>query len=131
MMAATPSDPAARLARAEALLAERTRQLEAIRAITEEMTRELDLTALLERIHGRAAELVGARVSSVYLWDEAQGVLVPRAWHGVGDWMQDVRLGLGEGLAGAVAARRAGIVVDDYAHSPYASPVFVERLAGC
>ncbi|HEY7676074.1 MAG TPA: GAF domain-containing protein, partial [Candidatus Methylomirabilis sp.] len=74
---------------------ERRRQLEAVRAVTAEITRELDLTTLLELIHRRAADLVGATSGAVYLWDEAARVLAPRAWHGRGDWMREVQFRLG------------------------------------
>lgn len=40
-------------------LAERTKRLEVIRGVTEEITRELDLTTLLELIAQRAAALIG------------------------------------------------------------------------
>jgi transcriptional regulator with GAF, ATPase, and Fis domain len=77
--------------RAEEALRVRTRQLEAVRAVTTEITRELDLTTLLGLIHRRAADLVGAAAGAVFLWDEPNQVLVPRSWHGVGDWMGEVR----------------------------------------
>jgi PAS domain S-box-containing protein len=113
--------------RAEEALVRRTRQLEAVRAVGTEITRELDLTGLLELIHRRAAELLGAKSGAVFLWDEATGTLVPRAWQGLGEWMGAVRLRLGEGVAGTVAERREGMLVTDYRTSPYRNPVFLER----
>ena len=115
--------------RAEQALARRIQQVEALRAVTAEITRELDLTALLGLITQRAVELVEAATSgAVYLWDETTEVLVPRAWHGRGVWMQEVRFRLGEGLVGGVAQRRKGLLVNDYQTSPYATPVLAERL---
>ena len=114
--------------RAAAALVERIRYLEAVRAVTEEITRELDLTTLLGLITRRAVELVEAAVSgAVFLWDEAEQVMMPRAWHGYGEWMRQVRLGPGEGIAGAIAKQRTGLLVNDYQTSPYAHPVFVEH----
>ena len=106
---------------------ERRRQVEAVRAVTEEITRELDLPALLGLIHRRAMELVGASSGCIHLWDEAAQVLVPKAWHGLGDWMQEVRFRLGEGISGVVAQRREGFAVNDYRSWPQASPLFLER----
>jgi GAF domain-containing protein/CheY-like chemotaxis protein len=106
---------------------ERRRQVEAVRAVTEEITRELDLPALLGLIHRRAMELVGASSGCIHLWDEAAQVLVPKAWHGLGDWMQEVRFRLGEGISGVVAQRREGLIVNDYRGWPQASPLFLER----
>jgi PAS domain S-box-containing protein len=105
----------------------RRRQLEAVRTITAEITRELDLTTLLELIHRRAAELVGATSGAVYLWDEADQALVPRAWHGHGEWMREVQFRLGEALTGIVAQRREGAAVNDYRSWPHASPRVLER----
>jgi PAS domain S-box-containing protein len=114
---------------AEPALAERIKQAEAVRAITAEITRELDLTALLGLITQRAVDLVEAATSGVvYLWDESAKVLIPQAWHGRGEWTRDVRLSLGEGIAGTVAQCREGLLVNDYRTSPYMNPFFMERL---
>ncbi len=104
----------------------RRRQVEAVRAVTGEIIRELDLPTLLGLIHQRAAELVGVVSGAVYLWDEAAQLLVPQAWHG-GEWRREVRFGLGEGFSGTVAQRREGMIENEYRTSPYASPLFLER----
>jgi len=107
--------------RAEEALLRRTRQLEAIRTVTVEITRELQLTALLDLITRRAAELVGVRSGTLYLWDEEQQVLTAKAW--VGPWVPKgsrVRR-LGEGVAGSVAARRQGMMINDYRSLPFAT----------
>ena len=108
-------------------LGERTQGLEVIRAVTEEITRELDLTTLLELIGRRAAELVGVPSSAIYLWDDAAETFMPRAWYGLGDWMRDVRFRMGEGIPGRVGQCRAGLLVNDYRSSPYAAPLFIEH----
>jgi PAS domain S-box-containing protein len=113
--------------RAREALAERTRQLEAVQAVSTEMTRELDLTNLLDLVHRRAAELVEAKRGTVFLWDEADQRLVPQAWHGYEVWVGDLRLRLGEGAAGTVAERRAGMIVNDYRNSPFAHPLFLQH----
>jgi signal transduction protein with GAF and PtsI domain len=114
---------------AEQALAERIRQAEAVQAITAEITRELNLTTLLGLITQRAVALVEAATSGVvYLWDTAAEVLTTQAWHGRGEWMREVRLRLGEGIAGTVAQRREGLLVNDYRTSPYVNPLFMECL---
>jgi PAS domain S-box-containing protein len=105
----------------------RRQQVEAVRAVAEEITRELDLAKLLALITRRAAELVGAFCGIVYLWDEAAQALVPRAWHGLGDWIAEVRFKLGEGIPGTVASTRKGLVVNDYRTSPLRHAQFLER----
>lgn len=101
--------------------------MQALRAMTVEITQQLDLTALLDLVTRRGAELIGAVSGAIYLWDEATQVLSPEAWCGLGEWMKGLRLGLGEGVAGAVAQRRRGLIVNDFRTSSYASPPFLER----
>jgi PAS domain S-box-containing protein len=114
---------------AEEALAQHVKQVDALRAVTAEITRELDLTALLGLITQRAVDLVEAASSGVvYLWDAATDMLIPRAWYGRGPWMQEIRLRMGEGLTGMVAQSRKGLLVNDYQTSPYANPLFIERL---
>jgi two-component system NtrC family sensor kinase len=116
--------------RAEESLATRIKQMEAMRSVAMEIARELDLTALLSLITRRAVDLVeAARSGAVYLWDEAAQVLIPQAWHGRGDWMQRVRIHLGQGIVGAVAQRQEGLLVNDYQQSPYAQAEVVEHFS--
>jgi PAS domain S-box-containing protein len=110
----------------EALI-RRTRQLDALRAVSAEITRELDLPTLLRLIVRRAAELVGAASGTVFLWDERDQMLVPEAWHGFGAWRREMRCRLGEAVAGTAAQRREGMIVNDYRTSPYAHPLTLER----
>jgi signal transduction histidine kinase/CheY-like chemotaxis protein/HPt (histidine-containing phosphotransfer) domain-containing protein len=107
--------------RAEIALASRTKQLEAVRAVSEEIARELDVTTLLTLITRRAMELVGAASSAIQLWDDVNQALSSRAWHGVADWMQEVHVKLGEGIIGTVAQQRIGMIVNDYCHWPGAN----------
>jgi transcriptional regulator with GAF, ATPase, and Fis domain len=108
-------------------LAERTKRLEIIRGVTEEITRELDLTTLLELITRRTAELIGVPSSAIYLWDTIVETFIPRAWYGLGDWMQDVRFRMGEGIPGAIGQCREGMIINDYRASPYANQLFIEH----
>ena len=52
---------------------------------------------------------------------------MPRAWHGLDDWIGAVRLGRGEGIVGEVATRREGTNVNDFRTSGLPSPLFLER----
>jgi GAF domain-containing protein/CheY-like chemotaxis protein/HPt (histidine-containing phosphotransfer) domain-containing protein len=115
--------------RIEAALAERSERLAVVQAVTEEITRELDLTTLLHVITQRAAELVGVPSATTYLLDDTAQALIPQAWYGLGDWMHTVRFRVGEGLPGTVAQRRAGMIVNDYRTSADASPLFIEQTA--
>jgi len=112
---------------AEAALAVRIAQMQAVHAIAEEVTRELDLSKLLELIVQRAAALLEATRSIIYLWDEETHTLRPRAWYNTSEWLSDLRLRLGESVAGVVAQRREGLIINDYQHPPYAHPTVVEH----
>jgi two-component system, cell cycle sensor histidine kinase and response regulator CckA len=113
--------------RQAAALAARTQQLEAVRAISLEITRELNLTTLLELLVERAVRLVGAASGTCFLWDEARQRLIPHAWTGYGGWRAEIQARLGEGIAGQVALRRAGVTTADYQAEPYAMPEFLAR----
>ncbi len=93
---------------------ERRRQVEAIRDLAAEMTRELDLMTLLKLISQRAVELVETTSGAIFLWDRTSELLVPSAWHGFGDWVKDLRVRRGEGTAGLAAERREGVIANDY-----------------
>ena len=95
--------------------------------MTAEITRELDLTKLLTLLTERVTELTGAGNVAVYLWEQAESVLIPRARHGVGAWVDDMRIPLGEGLVGCVAEQRQGLLLNDYRTSPYAHPTVLAQ----
>jgi two-component system NtrC family sensor kinase len=113
--------------RAEELLASHTAQLETIRTVTEEITRELNLDTVIGIIGRRALELVGGTSGGVFLWDDVAQRLVPRFWHGHSEVFENVRWRLGEGVVGTVAQRRHGMVVNEYRNSPYAHPLFLAQ----
>ena len=106
---------------------ERRRQLEAVREVTVRLAGTTDLPALLQLISRLATELLGGPSVAVFLWDEVTRTLVPRAWHGFGEWFGELRIQLGEGVAGVVAQRGAGMIVDDYRSLPFAKPTILER----
>lgn len=102
----------------------RLRRLETLREIEREISQQRDPEALLGLISRRATELLAADSATVYLLDEPTGRLRARGSFNAGSAIRDVDLPLGEGLAGAVAVRREGMIVNDYPRSTYAiSPV--------
>jgi signal transduction histidine kinase len=113
--------------RAETAARAQAAQLDAVRCLSTEVVREVDIREVLAQVARQAGELLHTGTSTVWLWDEGQQVLVPGARHGPGEWHREARLRLEEGLVGAVAARRQGLVVNDYRTSPYAVPFFLER----
>lgn len=129
LLAAIANSAAVAIENARLFAAEqgRRQQLEAVRAVTSEVTRELDLAKVLEIVVRRATELLGVGVGTVFLWDEGERVLVPRArLHPGEDRIAGRNLRPGEGIAGVVAERRQGVVVNEYRTWPHAIPPLVE-----
>ena len=112
---------------AEAALAARTQQIDALRVIGAELTRELELERLLTLIMERATALFETKHGSLYLWEEAAQVLVPYAWKGHGTWEKHLRYRLGQGVAGSVAERCRGMIVNDFRQSSFATPQVLEE----
>ncbi len=108
-------------------LQQRMAQVEVVRAITSEITRELELAPLLELIVRRAAELIGVIWGNVYLWDDAKERLIRRASYGLGKCQPHTELRLGQGLPGIVAQRRQGMLIDNYQQWPDADPLLRQR----
>src|SRR5262245_12207692 len=104
----------------------RLAQMQAVQAVTLEITRELDLTTLLGLIVRHAVELTGSSSGGIHLWDEVAQLLLPSASYRLGDMVKDVYLRLGEGVGGTVAQRRQGMIIKDYQTSPYAMRIFKE-----
>ncbi len=103
-------------------------RLQSVRDITTEITRELDLTKLLELILQRAMALLTAERGAVCLWDEREQVLLPRVWRSLEEHFATLRFPLGCGIVGTVAAQRQGMLVPHYQESPYGLPRFAQLL---
>jgi signal transduction histidine kinase len=112
----------------EELQAARVERMQAVCAVAAEIIRELDLAVLLRLIVQRAVELVGADSGAVCLWDETAQRLIRRVVYGLDEDIAEVCLPLGEGVAGTVAERRQGLLVNDYQTSPHATPLFREHV---
>ena len=106
---------------------DRARRLEAIQVVTAEIARELDLGTLLNLIIERAIGLVGSEHGRIWLWDETDRRLTPRAPTQSEEFIHEVAVRLGESVVGTVAERGRGIIVNDYVDSPLAHPVLVKR----
>ena len=107
----------------------RTAQLDSVRAVAMEITRELDLDTLLELILRRAFEMVGASAGSLLLHDPAGRRLVPRLRLGSLAVLGDSAVRMGEGIDGRVASTRVGHVINDYRAHSDADPLLLEQTA--
>jgi GAF domain-containing protein/ActR/RegA family two-component response regulator len=108
-------------ARLFALETARRAQVEVLAEVEGEFAAELNLDRLLQLIVDRAGRLFGAD-GVIYLVEEERR-LTPSAWSEHA--LFDRRVPFGHGLVGACAEERRGLVVNDYAASPYALERFV------
>jgi PAS domain S-box-containing protein len=104
-------------------------QLRAIQAVTEVALAHLALDDLLPELLGRIRSLLAADTAAILLHDAAEpGTLVVRAAVGLEEEVaRGVRLPLGRGFAGRVAAERRPIVFDDAEHAEVLNPLLRER----
>lgn len=104
-------------------------RLRAIQAVTEAALAHLAHEDLLPELLGRIRGLLAADTAVILLLDEAEpDTLVARAALGLEEAVaRGVRLPLGRGFAGRVAAERRAIIIDDVAHSIVLNPLLRER----
>jgi PAS domain S-box-containing protein len=105
----------------------RIRQLEALLSAAAEVTSQTDLTRLLEVISLAIGGILHIGPGTVFLWDEGAQLLIPHFAAGSGVRRKVIRLRIGEDVAGVVAERRAGLLVNDYRTSAYALPAYLEH----
>jgi signal transduction histidine kinase len=109
------ADPITRAAPAHADL----RQLAFLERVARASAERADHAQLLRTIIDEATEATSTQVCSLYLWDDAEKVLVLTATNGLAQsGVGVVRLGLGEGVTGWVAAQRSPLVVPDVRAEP-------------
>lgn len=102
--------------------------LERLQQITDAALAHLQLDELLGSLLTRIRDMLGADTSAVLLLDEDRQELV--AWSAVGleeDVERGLRIPIGEGFAGKIAAERRPIVLDDVDHSDVLNPVLREK----
>ncbi|MFN0074684.1 MAG: GAF domain-containing protein [Chloroflexota bacterium] len=107
---------------------ERRRQLEAIREVSTEITRELNLPRLLNTIWQRAAGLVQGDRGALFLWDEESQEIRPCVWPSGFREIGSARIKLGQGIVGTVAETRSGILLNDARDWHEALPSFLKEI---
>ncbi len=101
-------------------------QLRCLQAVTDAALTHLTLDDLLAALLDRLRELLGADSTTVLLLDEAGEALVPRAAAGLGleeAVTRGVRVPVGQGFAGRVAAERRVVAVEDATHTELVNPM--------
>ena len=94
-------------------------ELDLLFEIEKEINAAADLDELLNRLLGRAMELIEAEAGSIVLYDRQKGDLYFRAAHGRhGEQLKKLRLRPGEGIVGWVAKRREPLIVNAPSRDP-------------
>jgi len=105
--------------------AERLRRLQ---ALTDAALGHLELEELLNALLDRAREMLNADTCAILLLDEENQELVARAARGIEEEVeQGVRIPLGRGFAGRVAADGRPVVLDDVDHADVMNPILRQK----
>jgi PAS domain S-box-containing protein len=110
-------------ARLFALETSRREQLEALATVQRDLSAELDLDRLLGLIVERAGRLFDG-AGFAYLFDEESQSLGARVW-GRAEPESEAPFPAEGGMVASCAGARRGLLVNDYADSPYALPAVV------
>ena len=108
--------------------AARAAQLIHMYRLSDPMLSELGLEALLAELLDRAKEALGADTAAILILDENGTDLVARAARGLEEEVeQGVRIPLGAGFAGRIAAERVAIFIGDVDHADVLNPILREK----
>jgi GAF domain-containing protein len=104
------------------------RRIENVQAITDTALAYLDVEELLDVLLPRIRDILDADTCTVLLRDEETDELVARAAIGLEEEVErGVRIPLGRGFAGVVAADRRPVILDDVAKSDVLNPILREK----
>ena len=99
-----------------------------IQLVTDAALTHLDLNDLLAELLVRIRDVLGADTAAVLLRDELRNELVARAAVGLEEEVErSVRIPIGGGFAGRIAAERRPIVLDDVDHADVLNPILREK----
>ena len=103
-------------------------RLRRIQLVTDAALTHLDLNDLLAELLVRIRDVLGADTAAVLLRDELRNELVARAAVGLEEEVErGVRIPIGGGFAGRIAAERRPIVLDDVDHADVLNPILREK----
>jgi signal transduction histidine kinase len=105
-----------------------TDHLHRLQALTDAAFAHLELDTLLATLLARACETLAVDTCAVLLLDEETNELVARAAVGIEEEVeQGIRIPVGRGFAGRVAAERSSVVLDDVDHADVLNPLLREK----
>src|SRR3954452_4483553 len=103
-------------------------QMRRLESITDVALAHVELDAMLPVLLERVREALEVDTVAVLLLDEPTGELVARAAKGIEDEAeQGVRIPVGDGLAGRIAAARAPVVIDNIDPAHVLNPLLRQK----
>ena len=103
-------------------------RLQQLQAITDTMLAHLELEELLQELLLRTRDILGVDTCAVLLLDEERNELVARAAVGIEEEVeQGVRIPVGRGFAGRVAAERRPVILPDVDQADVLNPILHEK----
>jgi signal transduction histidine kinase len=105
-----------------------TERLRRLQLLTDAALAHLDLEELLGALLVRVREVLEADTTAILLLDASGRELVARAAVGIEEEVdQGVRIPIGRGFAGRVAATRAPVILDDVDHADVLNPILRDK----
>jgi serine phosphatase RsbU (regulator of sigma subunit)/anti-sigma regulatory factor (Ser/Thr protein kinase) len=105
-----------------------TQALEQLQRVTDAALAYLPPEALLAELLERMTSILGTDTAAFLLLDEHAGMLVARAAKGIEEEVeQGVRIPLGRGFAGRIAAERRAIAIEDVDHADILNPILRQK----
>jgi signal transduction histidine kinase len=96
--------------------------------VTDAALSHLSLDALLDELLLRIRDILDADTAAFLMLDDMAGELVARAAKGIEEEVeQGVRIPVGRGFAGRIAAERAPVVIEDVDHADVLNPILREK----
>ena len=103
-------------------------RLEALQSVTDIALSKLTLEELLSELLPRIRQILGADTCAVLLLDELNDELVARAAVGIEEEVEaGVRIPVGKGFAGQVAATKQPVMLEDVDHAHVLNPILREK----
>jgi signal transduction histidine kinase len=113
---------------AEGVGVDNTDRLRKLQAFTDAALAHLELDLLLSTLLVRTREILAVDTCAVLLLDEATNELVARAAVGIEEEVeQGVRIPVGGGFAGRVAASKQPVILDDVDHADVLNPILRQK----
>jgi signal transduction histidine kinase len=104
------------------------RRIEDVQLVTDAALAHLDVDELLGVLLPRIRGILSADTCAVLLLDEERDELVARSALGIEEEVeQGVRIPLGQGFAGRVAAERRAVILDDVDHADIFNPILRQK----